>query len=142
MPIDRFATFLISLAVFVVSIEAALIWQPWLWGVAAVAGFLTFVGIVDLTQKRHSLRRNYPILANIRWFAEMIRPEIRQYLIESDDMRRRSHAASGRWSMLEPRARAANGPSAPSSTSIAPAMNSWVIRRGRCSQAIRTPFES
>jgi glutamate synthase domain-containing protein 2 len=85
MPIDRFATFLISLAVFVVSIEAALIWQPWLWGVAAVAGFLTFVGIVDLTQKRHSLRRNYPILANIRWFAEMIRPEIRQYLIESDD---------------------------------------------------------
>ncbi len=85
MPIDRYATFLISLAVFVISVELALTWQPWLWAVAFLSGFLVFVGIVDLTQKRHSLRRNYPILANIRWFAEMIRPEIRQYLIESDD---------------------------------------------------------
>jgi glutamate synthase domain-containing protein 2 len=45
---------------------------------------LTGVGIWDLIQPRHSLRRNYPILANIRFALEMIRPEIRQYFLESD----------------------------------------------------------
>ncbi len=85
MRLDRYATFLISCAVFAVSAEAALRWTPWFWILALAAGFLVVVGIVDLMQTKHSLRRNYPILANIRWFAEMIRPEIRQYLIESDD---------------------------------------------------------
>lgn len=30
------------------------------------------------------MRRNYPILGNIRYLVEAIRPEIRQYLLESD----------------------------------------------------------
>src|SRR5215467_8544428 len=42
------------------------------------------IGIWDLAQTRHSLRRNYPILANIRFGLEKIRPEIRQYFLESD----------------------------------------------------------
>ena len=42
------------------------------------------VGIKDLTQRRHSLLRNYPILGHMRWLFEGIRPEIRQYLVESD----------------------------------------------------------
>src|SRR5262249_43432 len=47
---------------------------------AACAG-LTAIGVWDMLQTRHSLRRNYPILANIRFGLEMIRPEIRQYLL-------------------------------------------------------------
>lgn len=39
---------------------------------------------VGLIQTRHSLKRNYPILANIRFLLEGIRPEIRQYFLESD----------------------------------------------------------
>ena len=42
------------------------------------------IGLWDLLQTKHSLRRNYPILANIRFLLETIRPEIRQYFLESD----------------------------------------------------------
>ncbi len=46
---------------------------------------LSLVGIYDLSaEPRHSLRRNYPILGHLRFFFETIRPEIRQYLLESD----------------------------------------------------------
>jgi glutamate synthase domain-containing protein 2 len=51
---------------------------------AAICGVLSLVGFRDMIQTRHSLKRNYPILANIRFILEMIRPEIRQYFLESD----------------------------------------------------------
>jgi glutamate synthase domain-containing protein 2 len=44
----------------------------------------TGVGVWDMVQSRHSLRRNYPILANLRFGLEKVRPEIRQYFLESD----------------------------------------------------------
>src|SRR5215468_3504319 len=50
----------------------------------AACALLSAIGLWDMLQTRHSLRRNYPILANIRFGLEMIRPEIRQYFLESD----------------------------------------------------------
>ena len=50
----------------------------------AVAAVLSAVGVWDILQKRHSIRRNYPILGNIRFGLEKVRPEIRQYFLESD----------------------------------------------------------
>lgn len=50
----------------------------------AVCGVLSLIGVWDMVQAKHSLRRNYPILANIRFMLEKIRPEIRQYFLESD----------------------------------------------------------
>lgn len=50
----------------------------------AVAGPLCALGIYDIMQARHTLWRNYPIISHMRWLFEGIRPEIRQYLIESD----------------------------------------------------------
>ena len=50
----------------------------------AVCLLLSLIGVWDMVQTRHSLRRNYPILANIRFMLEKIRPEIRQYFLESD----------------------------------------------------------
>ena len=55
----------------------------WLWP-ALVFGALGGVGLLDYLQPRQSIRRNYPVLAHFRFFFEMIRPEIRQYFIESD----------------------------------------------------------
>ena len=46
---------------------------------------LTLLGIYDLIQRSHSVRRNYPIIGLLRWLFESIRPEIRQYLIEGDN---------------------------------------------------------
>ncbi len=49
-----------------------------------IFGGLTILGLGDLIQKRHSVLRNYPILAHLRFLIEEIRPEIRQYLFESE----------------------------------------------------------
>jgi glutamate synthase domain-containing protein 2 len=54
------------------------------WILAVAGGGLTAIGLVDLVQAEHSIRRNYPVIGHIRWIVEMIRPEIRQYLIEGD----------------------------------------------------------
>jgi glutamate synthase domain-containing protein 2 len=50
----------------------------------SVCATLSAIGVWDLLQSRHSIRRNYPILANIRFMLEKIRPEIRQYFLESE----------------------------------------------------------
>jgi len=42
------------------------------------------MGLHDFFQREHALLRNYPLLAHFRWMIEAIRPEIRQYLLESD----------------------------------------------------------
>ncbi|MES2975707.1 MAG: FMN-binding glutamate synthase family protein [Pseudomonadota bacterium] len=42
------------------------------------------LGIYDLRQTRSSLLRNYPVIGHLRFMLEYIRPEIRQYFIESD----------------------------------------------------------
>lgn len=49
-----------------------------------IFGGLIFLGIRDLTQTRHAILRNYPISGHIRFLLENIRPEIRQYFLESD----------------------------------------------------------
>src|SRR5262245_34535673 len=48
------------------------------------AALLSAIGLWDLLQSSHSIRRNYPILAHIRFMLEKIRPEIRQYFLESE----------------------------------------------------------
>ena len=62
----------------------------WLWtGVGAVPtigyAVLVGVGVRDMLQRRHTVLRNYPVIGHIRFLFEFIRPEIRQYLIESDN---------------------------------------------------------
>jgi glutamate synthase domain-containing protein 2 len=38
----------------------------------------------DFGQNRHALRRNYPLIARIRWLFEDLRPYLRTYIVESD----------------------------------------------------------
>jgi glutamate synthase domain-containing protein 2 len=45
---------------------------------------LAVIGTVDLLQSRHAVLRNYPLTAHIRFILEEIRPEIRQYFLESE----------------------------------------------------------
>lgn len=54
------------------------------WLARGLFALLVLIGLVDLWQKRQAVRRNYPILGNIRYLVESIRPEIRQYLLEGD----------------------------------------------------------
>src|SRR5271154_182564 len=45
---------------------------------------LALLGIHDVVQTRHAVLRNYPLMAHIRFILEEIRPEIRQYFLESE----------------------------------------------------------
>ena len=50
----------------------------------AIFGPIIAVGIIDMVQKKHSIRRNFPVLGNFRYMMEAIRPEIMQYFVETD----------------------------------------------------------
>ncbi len=63
---------------------AAMPFTLWFAVPCAIAVLLVALGIHDLVQTRHSILRNYPILAHFRFIFEEIRPELRQYLFESD----------------------------------------------------------
>lgn len=54
-----------------------------LWA-ATLFAYLSLVGLVDYLQKNQAIRRNYPVISHLRFFFELVRPEIRQYFIESD----------------------------------------------------------
>ena len=79
----RYLAYALSIALALLSLLLALHWPSWWWGVAGF-GALTLLGTWDITQKRSTLRRNYPILAHFRYGLESVGPEMRQYFIEGD----------------------------------------------------------
>lgn len=80
---SRYSFFIFCILLTVISAPFAMI-HHWLWIFTIITASLSFVGIYDLSQTKHSVCRNYPILGHLRFLIEYIRPEIRQYLIESD----------------------------------------------------------
>ncbi|WP_276809524.1 FMN-binding glutamate synthase family protein [Castellaniella defragrans] len=48
---------------------------------------LSLLGIYDLRQTRHAIRRNYPVIGNLRFLFEYVRPEVRQYFFEDDTLK-------------------------------------------------------
>ena len=55
----------------------------WLWGLVFIG--LSALGFRDLRQRRHAILRNYPVIGHARFLLEFIRPEMRQYFLESDN---------------------------------------------------------
>ncbi|MFM2112137.1 MAG: Glutamate synthase large chain [Pseudomonadota bacterium] len=45
---------------------------------------LTALGFYDLRQTRRAVLRNYPVIGHVRYMLEYVRPEMRQYFLESD----------------------------------------------------------
>ncbi len=45
---------------------------------------LCLLGLYDLSQRRHAILRNYPVIGHLRYILESIRPEMRQYFFEND----------------------------------------------------------
>ncbi|MBH1987674.1 MAG: FMN-binding glutamate synthase family protein [Burkholderiales bacterium] len=82
----RYAAWVLSWALF--------FWGLCRWGRApgwgagaliALGGGLVLLGINDLRQSARSVLRNYPVIGHLRYLLEFIRPELRQYFIESDN---------------------------------------------------------
>jgi glutamate synthase domain-containing protein 2 len=80
---ERYTTLILCAVLAVVALVAAL-WSIWFLLPFVVFAALVAIGIHDLQQRSHSILRNYPVLGHMRFLFEGIRPEIRQYLIESD----------------------------------------------------------
>jgi len=79
----RYSLLFASAALTLVSL-IALIWSGWMIIFATAFALLTALGVYDVLQPSHSILRNYPIMGHLRFLFEGIRPEIRQYLMESD----------------------------------------------------------
>ncbi|OSQ47830.1 FMN-binding glutamate synthase family protein [Marivita geojedonensis] len=80
---QRYAT-LVGCSVIALVSLLGLAFHGWFRLPLALFGGLTALGIYDVTQRKHAILRNYPILGHMRFLFEGIRPEIRQYLIEND----------------------------------------------------------
>ena len=65
----------------------------------AVAFFLVLlvVAIYDLTQKRHAILRNFPVIGHFRYLLEAIGPELRQYIVTDNDEERPFSRDQRRW---------------------------------------------
>jgi len=74
---------LISVIVVVTIIGIAIFWQPVLW-LFLLVGPIILMGVFDIVQKSHTIRRNYPVIGRFRYMLESIRPEIMQYFVETD----------------------------------------------------------
>lgn len=84
MIFSRYTAFILILAGAIASaLLSALHTAGWLWA-AVPLSLLALLGVYDLIQPRHAIRRNYPVLGNLRFLFEFIRPEIRQYFLEDD----------------------------------------------------------
>lgn len=73
----------ISVAVLLLVAAVAWFWPPAWWSMV-VFGPLILLGLRDAFQTRHTVLRNFPIVGHGRFLVESIRPEIQQYLIESN----------------------------------------------------------
>jgi len=76
--------FIIGSTVIVLAVVAASFFNAAACWSFLFVGPLLVVGLGDLLQKRHTLRRNFPIIGHFRYLFEAIRPEINQYFVESN----------------------------------------------------------
>jgi glutamate synthase domain-containing protein 2 len=82
---SRFTVFALCLLVTAVGAGLFIIHHPgWATPLVIVGGLLSLLGVIDLAQPSHSIQRNYPVIGHVRWMVELVRPELRQYLLEAD----------------------------------------------------------
>ena len=74
---------IIALILLALIFGIAYVWQPVLWSLILIAP-LILMGLFDIFQKKHAIRRNFPVIGRMRYVLESIRPEIMQYFVETD----------------------------------------------------------
>ena len=80
----RFLAFFAIVVLWVLSALQLVVGQASILWVLLLSA-LVLVGISDLQQTHHAILRNYPVIGHLRFLLEFIRPELRQYFIESDN---------------------------------------------------------
>ncbi len=57
----------------------------WLWILVVAAAGAVIVVVHDITQKRHAILRNFPLVGHFRYLLESAGPELRQYVVADND---------------------------------------------------------
>ena len=62
-------------------------WNSDMWPYIACAFLLFLLGVTihDLVQKKHAILRNFPIVGHFRYLFESVGPELRQYIVTSNN---------------------------------------------------------
>jgi len=69
----------------------------WLIVLGVVVVALLALTIHDLTQTRHAILRNYPVIGHLRFILEAFGPELRQYIMTNNDEERPFSRDERRW---------------------------------------------
>jgi len=76
-----FQIFAVAAPLLVLGIST--IWMPAICLLLVVIPII-LLGVIDMFQTKHTIRRLYPFLGRFRYMLESVRPEIQQYFVESD----------------------------------------------------------
>jgi glutamate synthase domain-containing protein 2 len=77
----QFINFSIIFVVLIGIVGVFINWVLWLYALVIP---IILVGISDMMQTKQTLKRNFPVVGRMRWWAEWLRPKVYQYFIESD----------------------------------------------------------
>ena len=80
----RYIPYLLSIVGAAVFLWFAIYLSPWHYIGVVVCGLGAIIGTCDIIQTKHTLLRNYPLQAHLRFIAEEVRPEFMQYFVEPD----------------------------------------------------------
>ena len=60
----------------------------WIWVGIAAALVVVAIAAFDLVQRKHAILRNFPVVGHFRYWLEAIGPELRQYIVTSNNEER------------------------------------------------------
>ena len=67
------------------------------WVLIGIVGALALVALYDVTQRRHAVLRNWPVVGHLRYILEAFGPELRQYIVTTNDAERPFSRNQRRW---------------------------------------------
>lgn len=76
--------FITSSISIVLILSVIVFFYPGVWWLFLIVAPFILVGIYDITQKRHTILRNFPVVGHLRYIFEAQAPKIRQYFEEAN----------------------------------------------------------
>lgn len=71
------------IALLIVTGVVTYFWLPFAWSLVLTVPII-IIGFMDIAQPAQTIRRNYPVIGRMRYWAEWMRPKVYQYFVESD----------------------------------------------------------
>jgi glutamate synthase domain-containing protein 2 len=70
-------------------------WLSWL--LVGLVVLISLTVLYDVTQRRHAILRNFPVIGHFRYWLESVGPELRQYIVTGNDEERPFSRDQRRW---------------------------------------------